>query len=40
MQVLPHKLQTFSAVAPVNHEQGQIPAEEWPHNQKRKQTYV
>jgi len=40
MQVLPHTLQNFSAVTLVNHKQGQIPAEECPHNPKRSQTYL
>jgi len=40
MQVFPHTLQNFSAVTLVNHEQGQIPAEECPHNPKRSQTYL
>jgi hypothetical protein len=40
MQVLPHTLQKFSAITLVNHKQGQIPAEEFPHNPKRSQTYL
>jgi len=40
MQVLPHTLQNSSVVTLVNKEQGQITAEECPHNPKRLQTHL